>query len=83
MSTSAIERELMGYFTQLNEQQKKSLLELIKTFLNPSNSEMNALTIEDYNNELEEAESEFERGEYITHEEMLKQIKEWQKTNTK
>ena len=77
MTGSAVDKELMQYFTKLNEQQKKSLLEMIKTFLNPSNNEVNSLTIEEYNSELEEAEAAFERGDYVTHEELLKQIKGW------
>jgi hypothetical protein len=33
--------------------------------------------IEEYNQELEEAEAEYQRGEYIGHEEMKSQIKDW------
>jgi hypothetical protein len=54
MESSAIDKELMQYFTQLNEQQKKSLLEMIKTFLNPSNKESHRIAIEEYNREIEE-----------------------------
>jgi hypothetical protein len=79
MENSAIDKKLLQYFTQLNHQQKKSLLELIETFLNTSTQTINAITIEEYNNELQEAEIEFERGEYITHEELLKQIEQWNK----
>ena len=77
MTGSAIDKELMQYFTRLNEQQKKSLLEMIKTFMNPSNNEVSSMTVEEYNSELEEAEAAFERGDYVTHEELLKQIKGW------
>ena len=77
MTGSAVDKELMQYFTRLNEQQKKSLLEMIKTFMNPSNNEVSSMTVEEYNSELEEAEAAFERGDYVTHEELLKQIKGW------
>jgi hypothetical protein len=33
--------------------------------------------IEEYNQELEEAEAEYQRGECISHEEMKRQIKDW------
>jgi len=33
------------------------------------------ISIEQYNQELEEAEVEFSRGEYITHEELLDEVK--------
>lgn len=35
------------------------------------------ITIEQYNQELDEAEVEFEKGEVVTHEELLRQIREW------
>jgi hypothetical protein len=35
------------------------------------------ITNEQYNKELDEAEAEFENGDYITHEEMIKQVKKW------
>ena len=83
MENSAIDKKLLQYFTQLNHQQKKSLVDLIETFLNTSTQTINAIRIEEYNNELQEAEIEFERGEYITHEELLKQIEQWNKDSTR
>ena len=35
------------------------------------------ITIEQYNQELDEAEAEFEKGEVVTYEELLKQIRKW------
>ncbi len=35
------------------------------------------VSIEQYNRELEQSEAEIERGEYITHEELKKQMKSW------
>jgi len=34
-------------------------------------------TLEEYNNELREAEAEYEKGEYTTHDEFVKRIKNW------
>ena len=39
------------------------------------------ITIEQYNQELDEAEAEFEKGEVVTHEEAVKQIREWERNN--
>jgi predicted transcriptional regulator len=78
MAGSAIDNELMQYFTQLDDQQKKSMPEMIKSFLNPPNKQPGIITIEAYNNELQEAEAEYDRGEYISHEEMRKQISKWE-----
>jgi len=78
MRTSIVDKELMQYFIRLNEPQKKSLLAMIKNFLtSPSNESPNRISIEQYNKELDEAEAEFEKGEYITHEQMKKKIKQW------
>jgi len=33
MAISALDKELLGYFTRLNEPQKRSLVEMIKTFI--------------------------------------------------
>lgn len=38
MAISAIDKELMRYFTRLDEAQKKSLLEMIKSFLKVNDS---------------------------------------------
>lgn len=35
------------------------------------------ITLEQYNKELDEAEAEIERGEFISQEELKKQMKEW------
>lgn len=35
------------------------------------------IDIEEYNRDLEEAEAEIDRGEYITHEDLKKQMKLW------
>ena len=78
MRTSIVDKELMQYFSRLNEPQKKSLLAMIKNFLtSPSNESPNRISIEQYNKELDEAEAEFEKGEYITHEQIKKKIKQW------
>jgi len=79
MTTSAIDRELIYYFMQLDDQQKKSLLEMIKTFLNPADKQPSGINIEEYSNELLKAEAGYERGGYILQEEMLKQIDKWEK----
>ena len=79
MATSAIDRELIYYFMQLDDQQKRSLLEMIKTFLNPADKQSSGINIEEYSNELLKAEAGYERGEYILQEEMLKQIDKWEK----
>lgn len=74
---NTLEQEMQNYFKQLNEAEKRSVILMLKAFLMGRKGNANHISIEQYNKELEEAEAEFERGEYFTHEEVLKQIKGW------
>ena len=73
----ALEQELMQYIHQLDEAEKKSILQMIKTFVKSRAAKADRVSIEEYNQELQEAEDEYEKGEYTTHEEFVKQIKKW------
>jgi hypothetical protein len=73
----ALEQELMQYILQLDEAEKKSILQMLKTFVKGRKSKAGRVSIEEYNQELQEAEAEYEKGEYTTHEELVKQIKKW------
>ena len=77
MSISTIDKELLKYFTQLDESQKKSLLELIKTFLKGSKESMERVSLEQYNQELDEAMVRISRGEYTTLEVLEKEMQSW------
>jgi hypothetical protein len=74
MSISTIDKELLKYFTQLDETQKKSLLELIKTFLKGSKESIERVSLEQYNRELDEAMERISRGEYTTLEVLEKEM---------
>ena len=76
MSTSAIDKEMYDYFMQLNEAEKKSVVQMIKTFLQTRKA-FERISIEQYNKEIDEAEAEIERGESYTHEEVVKMSKQW------
>ena len=73
MSASSLDIELSKYWSLLTPAQKKSLLNVIKSFVHSPER----ITREQYNQELEEAEAEFQAGNYITSEEMLKLIRQW------
>lgn len=83
MPTRSLNHEMLQYFIQLNDAEKKSVLQLLKTFLNNTKGHVGHISIEQYNKELAEAEAEFQNGEFITHEEMLNQMDKWQKKNTR
>ena len=72
-----LDSEIQKYLPLLGDSEKKSLLGVIKSFLSLKNNMEGTTSIEEYNKELDEAEAGFEKGEYITHEEMLNKIKQW------
>jgi len=73
MGASQLDIELSKYWPLLSMAQKKSLIELIQSFLQSPEK----ISLEQYNNELEEAETEYRAGDHITSEEMLKLIQQW------
>lgn len=74
MSVSSMDIELSKYWSLLTPGQKESLLAVIKSF---AQSPVRT-SLEQYNQELAEAEAEYQAGNYITQEEMLKLIHKWQ-----
>jgi hypothetical protein len=72
MASSPISNEMLNYFMQLNEAEKQSVLELIKTFLTNRPNQSQPQSMEEYNQELQDADSEIESGEFILHEEVVK-----------
>lgn len=62
---------------QLQEINDISLLKAVKHLINYGLKNEGRISSEQYNRELEEAEAEIDRGEYISQEELKKQMKEW------
>ena len=73
---TVIENEMLNYFTQLDESEKKSIVNMLKTFIK-NRSQDKPVSMEEYDRELLDAEKEFEQGEVVSHEQMLKIIKTW------
>jgi uncharacterized protein YdeI (YjbR/CyaY-like superfamily) len=73
MGVSQTDIELSKYWPSLSPKQKRSLLDVIKSF----SKDEARISIEKYNQELAEAETEYNAGSYITSEEMLKLINQW------
>lgn len=71
MASTAIQQEMLRYFTQLNKEEQQSLLGLIKTLINGRKTSERQ-TIEEYNEELEQGNAEIEGGNYISHDEVKK-----------
>ena len=74
---NVLEKEWLHYFVKLNETEKKSVLQLLKTFLKTRGKNAGRISIEQYNKELDEAEKQIEAGNFITQEEMEKEVSKW------
>jgi predicted transcriptional regulator len=74
---STLEKELFGYILQLDEAEKKSVLQMLKTFLKSRNKKVSRISIEQYNKEIDDAIARVEAGEFYTQEEVEKMAKEW------
>jgi predicted transcriptional regulator len=73
----ALERELLQYILQLDEAEKKSVLQMLKTFLKGREKKIARVSVEQYSKEIDEAIARVEAGEYYSHEEVEKLAKEW------
>lgn len=72
---SVLEKEMYNYFTQLNEAEKKSVVQMLKTFLKSRKGNPGRISIEQYNKEIEEAMEEVKKGEVYSHNEVVKMAK--------
>ena len=69
------ERSLL--IKELQQVEDLSLLRALKAVLHYGLKNEGRISIDQYNQELAEAEAEIDRGKFITHEEFKKQMKEW------
>jgi hypothetical protein len=74
---SAIDKEMFAYFMQLNDAEKKSVVELLKTFMKGRKNQFDHISIEQYNKEIDEAMERVSRGEYTTFEDLEKEMQSW------
>lgn len=74
---SVLDKELMLYFMKLNEPQKKSLLEMMKSFLKPGSEPVQPVSIEQYNRELDEAMERISKGNFTTLDDLEKEMQSW------
>lgn len=74
---NVLEKKMSNYFSQLNEQEKKSVVQMLKVFLNARSENTKRVSIEQYNIELDKAMEEVKRGETYTHDEVAEMSKKW------
>lgn len=77
--SSIIDKELIKYFIRLDEPQKQSLLNMIKSFLAPKDILLSEPpdSILNYNKEIDEAMEKITKGNYSTLEELEEEMNRW------
>lgn len=74
---NVLDKEMYSYFARLNEAEKKSVVEMLKTFLQGRTENTGRISIEQYNKEIDEAMEEVKKGDVYTHDEVVKMSKGW------
>jgi hypothetical protein len=74
---TALDQELFKYILRLDEAEKKSVLQMLQTFVGSRDDKPARISIEQYNKEIDEAVARIEAGEFYTHEEVKRMAKDW------
>ncbi|MCB9032985.1 MAG: hypothetical protein H6553_04030 [Chitinophagales bacterium] len=77
MDTQTLDKKIVEYLPKLGKGEKKTILEVIKSFIDLK--QKNQVDIEQYNKDIEIAEQEIAEGKFYTHEEVKKMAQEWKK----
>ena len=79
MSSTTIDSEILNCLPLLGEEEKKSILGVIKSFLTLKSKEKqdDRITIEQYNKELDEALARVVAGDYLAQEEVEQRSSKW------
>lgn len=76
MTAAAIKKQFDGYLPLLTVKQQALLLEMVKSFLNVD-KDIKRISKKQYNKELNEAVNRIEKGNFVTHENALKELSKW------
>jgi vacuolar-type H+-ATPase subunit D/Vma8 len=76
MTAREIKKQFDTYLPLLSSKQQALLLEMVKNFLNVD-KETKRITRKQYNKELDEAVARIESGDFVTHEDALKELSKW------
>jgi hypothetical protein len=77
MPALSLDNQILQSLPLLEKDQKKSILTVIKSFLKSKEDVADRISIEQYNKEMNEAESQMEAGEIYTIEEVKELAKKW------
>ncbi len=73
MTATAVKKQLETYLPLLNLKQQTLLLDVVKSILNVDETEKR-ISIKQYNKELKEAEMRIAKGQFVTHEQVEKEL---------
>ena len=76
MTTTAIKKQFNDYLPLLSVKQQTLLLEMVKNFLNVD-KETKRISRKQYNKEINEAVERIEKGNFVTHENAIKELSKW------
>lgn len=73
MTSTALKKQFDGYLPLLSNKQQALILEMVKSLLNIDN-DVKRITRKQYNKEIDEAVDRVEEGNFVTHEDALKEL---------
>mgnify|MGYP001619962727 CR=1 FL=1 len=76
MTTATIKKQVDSYLPLLSEKQQVLVLEMIKGFLNVD-KDTERISSKQYNKEINDAVSRVEEGNFVAHEQALKDLSKW------
>ena len=74
---STLDKELFQQILQLDEIEKKSVLQMLKAFVKRREDNYGPISIEQYNREIDEAVARVEAGDFYSQEEVDQMSKDW------
>ena len=77
MTEQALNKEFQHYYNLLSKGQKESMLSMMKSFIENKEQDIDRISLEQYNKELEEAENRIDKGEFITHDALKDEARKW------
>jgi vacuolar-type H+-ATPase subunit D/Vma8 len=73
MTSTSIKKQFDEYLPLLSSKQQTLVLEMVKNFLN-IDTDVKRITRKQYNQEIDEAVNRVEDGNFVTHEDALKEL---------
>lgn len=74
---NTLNQELFRYILQLDDAEKKSVLQMLKTFARGREDDITPISIEQYNREIDEAVARVKAGDFYSHDKVEEMSKDW------